>query len=134
MKTFTLPFLASAILLGGCASAPGGDYGKPYALFQTEGRMGMPGQVPAYLFRIDGKPYVLGRSDPVEPGMHEIEFSISGPVGTNAVGGTFLKVDAKPCTRYFFAAKRDSPTATQWQALISGTEPIGECAKRFGTK
>ena len=134
MRPLTLPLLAPLALLGACASAPGGEYSQPYALFQAEPRLTQPGYVPAYALTIDGKPVRAGQTDPVDPGVREVEFSVSGPVGNNSKGGTFLKVDAKPCTRYFFSAKRDSPTATQWQAFVSNTEPIGECAKRFGLK
>jgi len=42
-----------------------------------------------------------------------------------------LQVDAKPCTRYYFAARRSSPTARDWKVFISASEPIGECEKKF---
>jgi hypothetical protein len=46
-------------------------------------------------------------------------------------GRTTLEVDAKPCTRYYFGAKRSSRTASDWQGYLSSTEPITECTGKF---
>jgi len=49
---------------------------------------------------------------------------------TMATQNTF-DLDAKPCTRYRFGARRDSATARDWYATIEAREPIGECLKKF---
>jgi len=43
-----------------------------------------------------------------------------------------VQIDARPCVRYYFAAKRSSPTATDWHVVVAGYEPIGECVRKFG--
>jgi hypothetical protein len=124
----------ATVVLGGCASAPGGMYGQPYALFEPERRMPAADTRSAFIMKIDGRDRDIGRNDPVPPGLHEVEVSIPGPPGMSDPGRDTLQVDAKPCTRYYFSAMRSSPTARDWRAFISATETIGECASKFGLK
>jgi hypothetical protein len=49
-------------------------------------------------------------------------------------GRDALTIEAEPCVRYLLAAKRSSRTARDWEAFVAGTEPIGECQKKFGLK
>jgi hypothetical protein len=81
--------------------------------------------------KIDGVNTTLGRNDPVKPGTRSVEVSIPGPAGMSNPDRDALTIDAKPCTRYYLAAKRSSPTARDWKAFVSATEPIGECVKKF---
>jgi hypothetical protein len=124
----------SAALLAACATAPGGMYAKPYALFEPERRMPAADTRSAFIMKIDGQQITINRSDPVAPGVREVEVSIPGPPGMSESDRDTLKVDAKPCTRYYFAAKRSSPTARDWRAFISAEEPIGECTRQFAGK
>ena len=41
-------------------------------------------------------------------------------------------LDAKPCMRYYLAARRSAPTARDWSVFVAAAEPIGECKKKFG--
>ena len=135
MKRSQAAYLALAtVALGGCASGPGGMYSQPYALFEPERRMPAADTRSAFIMKIDGQNRDIGRNDPVPPGTHEVEVSIPGPPGMSDPDRDTLQVDAKPCTRYYFAAKRSSPTARDWRAFISATETIGECAKQFSAK
>ena len=135
MKRSQAAYLALAtVALGGCASGPGGMYSQPYALFEPERRMPAADTRSAFIMKIDGQNRDIGRNDPVPPGPHEVEVSIPGPPGMSDPDRDTLQVDAKPCTRYFFAAKRSSPTARDWRAFISAQETIGECEKKFAPK
>lgn len=127
-------FAMTTVVLGACAAAPGGMYSQPYALFEPERRMPAADTRPAMIMKIDGKDRDIGRNDPVPPGLHEIELSIPGPPGMSDPGRDSIQVDAKPCTRYYFSAQRSSPTARDWRAFISATEPIGECVRQFSPK
>ena len=126
--------IVAAILLAACASAPGGMYGKPYALFQPETKVvrgsDATAGAPAYIIKIDGVKIPLGRVDPVEPGMRQVEVALTGPQGTGVDKTYPIQVDTKACTRYYFSLKRASPSA-EWVPFISGTDRIGECASRF---
>jgi hypothetical protein len=119
-----------AVLLGACASG-GGMYSQPYALFEAAQRMPAEDQRPAFVLNIDGKNVAINTNDPVEPGKRTVELSVPGPAGMSDPGRDTLVVDAKPCTRYYFAARRSSLTARDWKAFVASSEPIGDCTKRF---
>ena len=122
---------ALATLLSACASAPGGMYSEPYALFEPEQRMPAQDTRPAFVMKIDGENVQINRSDPVKPGVRQVEVSIPGPPGMSKPDRDVLTIDAKPCTRYYIAAKRPSMTDTDWKAFVSSVETIGECKKKF---
>ena len=128
--TMTVLVPVSAALLGACATG-GGMYSQPYALFEAAQRMPTADTRPAFIMSIDGKTVSIDSNDPVLPGMRMVEVSIPGSPGMSNPGRDTLSVDAKPCTRYLFAAKRSSRTARDWEAFVAASEPIGECVKRF---
>jgi hypothetical protein len=119
-----------AALLGACATG-GGMYSQPYALFEALQRSPVEDTRPAFVLDIDGRNVRMGADDPVTPGMHTVKVSIPDPAGLGQPASDTLQVDAKPCTRYYFAAQRSSRTARDWKAFVAGSEPIGECVKRF---
>jgi len=121
---------AVSTLLGACASG-GGMYSQPYALFEPAQRMPAADERPAYVLNIDGQFVAINTNDPVAPGKRTVELSVPGPVGMSDPGRDTLVVDAKPCTRYYFAARRSSMTARDWTAYVVSSEPIDECTKRF---
>jgi hypothetical protein len=120
---------AAALLAGACAGS--GMYSEPYALFEAEQKNVPADTRPAFVMKVDGGNVAINRNDPVKPGRREVEVSIPGPPGMSDPDRDTLSIDAKPCTRYFLAARRSSPTARDWKAFVSGTEPIRECASQF---
>jgi hypothetical protein len=117
--------------LAACASG-GGMYNQPYALFEPHERSQIQELEPAFVMSIDGRSRGLGDSnEPVTPGVRRVELSIPGPRGMSNPESETLEVDAKPCMRYRFGARRPSPTARDWHATVEATEPIGECLKKF---
>src|SRR5882672_4677365 len=126
--TGTVLLAVSATLLGACASG-GGMYSQPYALFEPDRRSPVEDTRPAFIMRIDGRNISIDSNDPVSPGMRTVEVSIPGQPGMGDADRDTLIVDARPCTRYFLAARRSSRTASDWKAFVAESEPIGECAK-----
>ena len=122
--------LLAALAPLSCAAA-GGMYGNAYALFEPERRSAVQDTRPAFVLKIDGKTVSIDRSDPVPPGAHTVELSIPGSPGMGQSSRDTLTIDAKACTRYYFAARRSSPTARDWKAFVATSEPIRECLKRF---
>lgn len=121
-----------AVLLAACAGSTGGMYSQPYALFEAHERSQIQELEPAFVMSIDGASRALGNdSEPVEPGLRRVELSIPGPRGMSNPERETLEVDAKPCVRYRFGARRSSPTARDWHATVEASEPIGECLKKF---
>ena len=113
------------------AQAARGAYAKPYALFEAQRQTQVADTRPAFPVRIDGHNVSIDRSEPVAPGARTIVVSIPGPKGMSNPSRATLEVDAQPCTRYYLAARRSSPTARDWTPFVVGSEPIGECVKRF---
>ena len=119
--------LSAAALLCGCAGASmHSAYSEPHVAFVSEHRMGTQGVLPAIVRKIDGRAVIEGRSDPVKPGVHAIEVSVSGMAEGNP---KTVSVDAKPCMRYYLGAKRD-PATGQIAAQVTATEPIKECSAK----
>jgi hypothetical protein len=117
--------------LAACASG-GGAYSQPYALFEPHERSEVQELRPAFIMSIDGRSRAINDSnEPVAPGKRKVELSLPGPMGVSNPKYETVEVDAKPCTRYRFGARRDSATARDWYATIEAREPIGECLKKF---
>ncbi|HEY2629713.1 MAG TPA: hypothetical protein VGI57_11325 [Usitatibacter sp.] len=130
--TISTALLAASVAaaLGGCASG-GSMYSQPYAQFVPERRSATDDTRPAMVMRIDDRMADPTRDDPVPPGVHKVEVSVPGPPGMSDPKRVEITVDAKPCTRYYFSAKRATRTDTDWQGFVSASEPIGECQKKF---
>ena len=131
MKNASRVGMLLAVLASLPCAAAGGIYGSAYALFEPERRSAVQDTRPAFVLKIDGKSVSIDRSDPVPPGVHSVELSIPGPPGMGQSSRDTLTIEAKACTRYYFAARRSSPTARDWKAFVATSEPIRECLKRF---
>jgi hypothetical protein len=129
-ETFVKKWVLSAMLLA-CLPAAAGYYDAPYAQFHPGNRSAVRDVARATITRIDDIQVRPGRSDPVAPGVHRVEVSVPGPRGMSKPGHQVLVIDARPCTRYYIAAKRSSRTSHDWAAYIDEVETIGECAARF---
>jgi hypothetical protein len=123
--------LAAAAVLAGCASGGGGMYDKPYALFEPDQRSVPADTRPAFVLKVDGSDRTINRSDPETPGVRQVMVSVPGARGMGDSKHDTLTIDAKPCTRYYLAARRPSVTSSDWQAFVAAAEPIGECLKKF---
>lgn len=121
--------VAGALVAGDAIGAS--LYGQPYALFEPERRSATADTQPAFIMKVDGRNMSIDRNDPVAPGERVVEVSIPGPRGMSNPDRDTLTIDAKPCTRYYLAARRSSRTARDWSAFVSAAEPIGECVKKF---
>lgn len=108
-----------------------GGYSKPYALFEPQRKMQVADTRPAFIVKIDGHSVAIDRSEPVPPGVRTIVVSIPGAKGMSNPSRATVEVDAKPCMRYYLAARRSSPTARDWSPFVAAAEPIGECVRRF---
>ena len=121
---------AAGVFAAGCALGQS-LYSAPYALFEPERRSATEDTRPAFILKIDGRNVSIDRSDPVPPGKRVVDVSIPGPRAMSNPERATLTVDAKPCTRYYLAARRSSRTASDWSAFVAAAEPIGECVKKF---
>jgi hypothetical protein len=126
----------AAVTTGVCngllvAHAAGVGYSQPYALFEPQRQMQSADTRPAFVVKIDGRNVSIDRSEPAAPGKRTVVVSIPGAKGMSNPSRATLTVDAKPCTRYYLAARRSSPTARDWSAFVAASESISECLRRF---
>ena len=126
-----LPAIAFAGLVAACATGGSGMYSKPYAQLSAERISPTQDTRPAIVMRVDDQMWDMSRDDPIPPGKHKIEVSIPGTPGMSNPERDIVEIDAKPCARYYFSARRSSRTARDWDAFVSAVEPIGECRKKF---
>ena len=131
MKAVHVAALASFALLGACAGDVG-QYAQPYAHFASEGRQPVEDERIAIVTAIDGHSVDIRRQDPVPVGTHIVDVSVPGAPGMLEAREERVQIDARPCVRYYFAAKRSSPTARDWHVVVAAAEPIGECVKKYG--
>ena len=110
-------------------------YSQPYALFEPEQRSRVEDTLrPAFVLKVDDENRAINESLPVTPGMRKVVVSIPGPPGMSSPLQETITIDAKPCTRYYLGATRSAPGARDWSAVVTSSEPIGECQKKFATK
>jgi hypothetical protein len=128
---------ATAALAAALATAPhaadaaGSAYSKPYALLEAQRQMQVADTRPAFVMKVDGRNMSIDRPEPVPPGKRMVVVSIPGTKGMSNPSRATIELDVKPCTRYYLAARRSSPTARDWSPFIAASEPIGECVRRF---
>ena len=123
-----------ASLVAGCASVGDGVYSSPYAIFEADRRSPAQDTRPAVPVKVDGEDVRVGDHRPVPVGMRTVEVSVPGARGMSQSVRETLTIDAKPCTRYYLAARRSSMTSDDWTAFVESTETIGECARKFGLR
>ena len=120
-RSRTILLLAAGALLSACSPMMGSVYSEPYVLFVAEHRKQLQNVIPAVIMKIDGQE-AAGRKDPVKPGMHTLELAVTGVADRKT-----LRVDAKPCMRYYIGARRPAPGAAEIVPFVSEEERIGEC-------
>ena len=124
-------FLLAASLLA-AAPALAGPYDQVYSLITTDtARSADPNVIPVIVNRVDGETVVSRTVAVVAPGPRKVTIDVPPRKGFSQATQTTFDLDAKPCTRYYLAARLDSPTTQTWKPIVRNSEPIGECRKKF---
>ena len=123
--------LLAALATAAALPSVAGPYDQPYVLFEARERSTTQDLAPATVMKVDGKNTRTGRQEPYSPGKHAVEVSVPGRKGMSNPERQTVEVDAQPCTRYYFAAKRSSPTDDDWKAYVAREDSIAECKKKF---
>ncbi|HET7792300.1 MAG TPA: hypothetical protein VFL64_02850 [Rhizobacter sp.] len=120
-RSFTLfATLATALVLVACTTAPLSFLvGRP--LTKTDMTL-----YPVRVVSVDGgHDFTLPAA--VGPGVREVVLEAApGRGALNGVQKTFM-MKIEPCTRYFLAARRDSPMSSDWALVVDSTETVGGC-------
>jgi hypothetical protein len=117
---YVASFLAAGALLAGCSTAPL-SYLEAGPLTRTD-----PKLYPLRIISVDGD-YSRQHSRPVAPGPHSIIVAPPPLPGTRRIDERPFMLRVEPCTRYYLAARRESPVIHEWQLVVDATEPVAGC-------
>ena len=123
-------------LLPACLAAAlpalAGPYDQVYSLITTDkSRAVDPEVLPVIVNRVDGETVMSRTEAVVAPGVRKVTIDLPARKGFSQATQHTFDLDAKPCTRYYVAAKLDSVTTQTWTPIVRRSEPIGECAAKF---
>ena len=123
-------YMLAMILTSTAALA--GPYDQAYSLITVDtSRSADPNVIPVIVNRVDGETVMSRNEAVVAPGLRKVTIDLPARRGfTQATQHTF-DLEAKPCTRYYVAAKLDSPTTQTWTPVVRSSEAIGECRAKF---
>jgi hypothetical protein len=122
-------YMLATILLS--TSALAGPYDQVYGLITVDtSRSADPNLVPVIVNRVDDETVPMRQPAVVAPGLRKVTIDVPPRKGFQATQQTF-DLDVKPCTRYYVAARLDSPTMQTWKPVVRNSEPIGECQRKF---
>ena len=124
-------YMIATILLS--TSALAGPYDQAYSIVTTDRAASAdPNLRPVIVNRVDGETVMIARNEAVvAPGARKVTLDLPPRRGFTQATQHDFDLDAKPCTRYYLAAKLDSPTTQAWTPVVRHSEPIGECRAKF---
>ena len=123
-------YTLATILLS--TSALAGPYDQAYSIVTTDrARSADPHLLPVIVNRVDGETVMTRNEAVVAPGLRKLTIDLPARRGFHQATQHTFDLEVKPCTRYFVAAKLDSPTTQTWTPVVRSNEPIGECARKF---
>ena len=127
MKRFATLLLLAAL------PALAGPYDQVYSIITTDrSRSPDPDLLPVIVNRVDGETISTARNEAVvAPGVRKVTIDVPPRKGFNQATQHTFDLEAKPCVRYYVAAKLDSRTTQSWTPVVRSSEPIGECRKKF---
>jgi hypothetical protein len=113
-------------------SALAGPYDQAYSVITTDkSRAADPNVLPVIVNRVDGETVMTRTEAVVAPGVRKVTIDVPPRKGFKQATQQTFDLDAKPCTRYYVAARLDNPTTQAWTPIVRNSEPIGECQKKF---
>lgn len=121
--------LASLLALAACATPP---YDQPYAEIIADRALSAdPNVVPVIINRIDDRTSLYPDRAAVAPGPHKVTIDVPPRKGFHLATQETVDMNAEPCTRYYIAARLDTPVTQEWKPLVRSVERIRECDERF---
>jgi hypothetical protein len=128
---YTFVVLLSSLFIH--TSALAGPYDQPYAIISVEFIKSANDKIqPLILNRIDDQS-TTRREEAVAPGKRLVVADLPSDRKKFERLATQkqMEIDAKACTRYYFAAKLTDLTTRRWELVNVRTETIGECQAKF---
>jgi hypothetical protein len=123
-------YMIATILLS--TSALAGPYDQVYGLITVDtSRSADPNLIPVIVNRVDDETVPMRQPAVVAPGVRKVTIDVPPRKGFSQATQQTFDLDVKPCTRYYVAARLDSPTTQSWRPVVRGSEVIGECQRKF---
>ena len=123
-------YMIATILLS--TSALAGPYDQVYSIITTDRAASAdPNILPVIVNRVDGETVMARNEAVVAPGVRKVTIDLPPRRGFSQATQHTFDVQAMPCTRYYVAAKLDSPTTQTWTPVVRHQEAIGECRAKF---
>lgn len=110
-------------LLGACAAAPLSYVeGQPYT--RTD-----PSLYPVFVVSVDNEGYLQPPKQPISlaPGRRSLLLQAAPARGAYRHVQKRVEFDVAPCTRYVFAARRETPMSSDWTLVVDRTEAVRPC-------
>ena len=122
----------ASLLLLAALPAVAGPYDQVYSIITTDkSRSADPDVIPVIVNRVDGETIMTRTDAVVAPGLRKVTIDVPPRKGFHQATQHTFDLEAKPCTRYYVAAKLDSRTTQSWTPMVRNAEPIGECERKF---
>jgi len=123
-------FLVTALFAATPALA--GPYDQPYSIITVDtAKSADPHLRRVIVNRVDGETVISGNRAVVTPGKHAVTLDLPPRKGFRLATQQTFEIEARPCTRYYVAARLDSLTTQDWVPVIRSEEAIGECRSKF---
>jgi hypothetical protein len=117
--------ILSATLFAATA-AVAGPFDQPYSIIVTDtARSADPSLRPVIVNRVDDENAMHNRAV-VAPGPHKVTVDLPPRKGFKTATQVTFDLTTKPCTRYYVAAKLDTPVTQRWTPVVRSEEPIKE--------
>ena len=125
--------LLAASLLAATAAVAASPYDEPYSIITVDTlKSADPLLRRVIVNRVDGETITtVDNKAVVPPGQHTVTMDLPPRVGFHQATQADFPLETKACTRYYVAAKLDSPALQSWTPVVRSTEPIGECMRKF---
>ena len=123
-------FLLASLLAATAAVA--GPYDEPYSIITVDTlKSADPNLRKVIVNRVDDVTVTSDNKAVVAPGQHKVTMDLPPRRGFHQATQYDMALETKPCTRYYVAARLDSPALQTWTPIVRSEERIGECEAKF---
>lgn len=124
--------LIASLLAAAPAALAASPYDTPYAIILTDPSPSADIHLrPVIVNRVDGETAHFRNEAVVQPGAHKVTVDLPPRKGFHTATQATFDLVARPCTRYYVAAKLANSLSQAWSPVVRSEEPIGECRKKF---
>jgi hypothetical protein len=111
-----------------------GPFDQPYSIITSDRAPSAdPLLRPVIVNRVDGEIVGSDHRPVVAPGTRKVTVDLPPRKGLRVATQRTFDLVARPCMRYYVAAKLDNAEGPEWTPVVRSAELIAECQKQFRT-